>query len=177
VKTRTASEYALLGALMNAPRHGYEIRAFLREGLGATWHIPTSQLYAQLKRMEECGHVASSLEAQESRPSKRVFEITEAGRRAFLEWVVEPSRHVRDLRVEFLAKLYFIRTLGLDGGRLIQGQEQALERALAAMKRRCEQEEDPHRRLAAGFKRATAEAWLCWLRDEARPFVKETKQT
>jgi len=176
MKTRPASEYALLGALMTGPRHGYEIRAFLREGLGATWHIPTSQLYVQLKRMEERGQVVSSLEAQESRPSRRVFEITDKGRNAFQDWVVEPSRHVRDLRVEFLAKLFFIRNLGLNGSRLIREQERVLDLALASMKSRLEQEEDPHRRLAAGFKRATAEAWRCWLRDEAQPFVEETKR-
>ncbi len=177
MKTQPASEYALLGALMTGPRHGYEIRSFLRAGLGATWHIPTSQLYAQLKRLEERGDLGSSLEPQESRPSRRVFEITPRGRDTFLSWVSAPTLHVRDLRVEFLAKLFFARRLGLDGHRLVREQEQILEQALSRMNDRLEQETEPHHRLSAGFKRATARAWRDWLREEAQPFVEETCRT
>ncbi len=173
MKTQPASEYALLGALMTVPRHGYEIRAFLRKGLGATWHIPTSQLYAQLKRLEERGDLRSGLEAQDSRPSRRVFELTAQGRDTFLAWVSTPTEHVRDLRVEFLAKLFFVRKLGLDGIRLIRDQDRILQQTLARMKDRLEQEKDPYRRLSAGFKRATAEAWRNWLVQEAQPFVEE----
>jgi len=173
MKNQPAAEYALLGALITGPRHGYEIRSYLKEGLGATWTIPTSQLYALLKRLEELGYVESSLESQASRPAKRVFELTNEGRRAFLDWVHAPVRHVRDLRVEFLAKLFFIRKLGLNGSPLVRDQDEILEQALNRMNARLEQETDPHRRLSTGFKRATAEAWRRWLQDEARPFVKE----
>jgi len=173
MKTQPASEYALLGALISGPRHGYEIRAFLRKGLGATWHIPTSQLYAQLKRLEERGDLRSSLEPQESRPSRRVFELTDRGRDTFMTWVLAPTRHVRDLRVEFLAKLFFVRRLGLDAPRLVREQDRVLEQALSRMNDRLEKETDPYRRLTAGFKRATARAWRDWLREEAQPFVEE----
>ncbi len=175
MKTLPASEYALLGTLMTGPLHGYQIRSFLREGLGATWHIPTSQLYAQLKRLEERGYLRSSMEAQESRPSRRVFELTGEGREAFLDWLRAPVHHVRDLRVEFLAKLFFLHRLSLDGTGLIKEQERVLERALAGMEKRMKREEDPHRRLSAGFKRVTARAWLQWLLEEAQPFVEEIK--
>ena len=79
--------------------------------------------------------------------------------------------------MEFLAKLFFIRKLGLDGTRLIQEQQRVLNQTIEHMKTRFEKEKDPHRRLAAGFKRATAEAWRGWLVDEALPFVKETDPT
>lgn len=177
MKTQPASEYALLGALVRGPRHGYEIRSFLREGLGATWHIPTSQLYAQLKRLEERGYVASSLESQAARPAKRVFELTHDGRNVFLAWVHAPVRHIRDLRVEFLAKLFFIRKLGLEGSRLVQDQDEVLANALEHMKDRMDREKDPHRRLSTGFKHSTAKAWRRWLQDEARPFVEERIET
>ena len=177
MKTQPASEYALLGALMTGPRHGYEIRSFLRKGLGATWHIPTSQLYAQLKRLEERGDLRSSLEPQESRPSRRVFELTDQGRETFLSWLLTPVHHVRDLRVEFLAKLFFVRRLGLNGTRLVREQEQVLQQTLSRMNERLERETDPHRRLTAGFKRATARAWQDWLQEEAQPFVEETCRT
>ncbi len=176
MKTQPDSEYALLGALMTGPRHGYEIRTFLKQHLGVIWRIPTSQLYARLKRLEENGLVSSSLEAQASRPSKRVFQLTEPGRDGFLAWVLAPTEHVRDLRVEFLAKLFFIRELGLDGTRLVREQDRVLEQALSRMGRRVERETAPHRRLSAGFKRATTQAWRDWLWEEAQPYLEETNQ-
>lgn len=175
MKTLPASEYALLGALMTGPRHGYQIRSFLREELGATWHIPTSQLYAQLRRLEEKRYVSSSLEPQESRPSRRVFELTPEGREAFLDWAQAPAKHVRDLRVEFLAKLFFLRRLSMDGTGLIQAQKRVLEHTLADMESRIKSEDNAFRRLTAEFKRATAGAWLQWLVEKAKPFVEEIK--
>jgi hypothetical protein len=44
------------------------------------------------------------------------------------------------------------------------------------MNERQERETDPHRRLTAGFKRATARAWQDWLQEEAQPFVKEVRR-
>ena len=46
---------------------------------------------------------------QETRPAKKVFSITDEGRLAFLVWVRSPVTNVRDIRLEFLAKLYFSR--------------------------------------------------------------------
>ena len=44
---------------------------------------------------------------QETRPAKKVFNITDEGRLVFLEWVRAPVMNVRDIRLEFLAKLHF----------------------------------------------------------------------
>ena len=41
------------------------------------------------------------------------YQITSAGRRAFLDWATSPVGHGRDMRHEFLAKLYFAQHSGL----------------------------------------------------------------
>ncbi len=87
MKDKPATEYALLGALMSGPRHGYEILQFLETGLGPAWRVSTSQLYALLKRLDKEGLVNSTLETQDTRPSKRVFSILPAGRKRFLTWL------------------------------------------------------------------------------------------
>jgi DNA-binding PadR family transcriptional regulator len=171
MKTVPASEYALMGTLMNGPIHGYEILRSLRDGLGTTWRIPTSQLYAQLKRMEEKGLVRSKIEPQDDRPSRRVFQLTDLGRKTFKEWALSPTEHVRNLRIEFLAKIYFIKNLSLDGPTLIKAQTDALERAVTRIKETIKNIEDPYENLSAEFKLATAQAWLNWLKKKARPFV------
>lgn len=176
MKTKPASEYTLLGAMMSGPRHGYEILRFLNSSLDSTWHVSTSQLYNLLKKLETRGLLVSSLEAQETRPSKRVFSLTPKGEQSFLEWLHRPTRHVRDIRIEFLAKLFFFRRLSLEGSdRLIDAQIQVLQGIREKIRERRKSENDPYERLVLGFKTATLEAWLHWLAHEAEPFARDSQ--
>jgi len=176
VKTTPSTEYALLGALMPGPKHGYEIMQFLGAALGSAWHVGTSQLYTLLRRLEGDKFLCSKLEIQDTRPSKRIFSLTPAGKRRFLAWLKAPTEHVRDLRIEFLAKLFFFDRLSLEGGaELIEAQIQVLEQIRTRIRQRQEEEKDPFNRLVCGFKIATVEAWLQWLAKQALPFVNEVK--
>ena len=170
--TRPSTEYILLGALMSGPRHGYEIMQFLDSAFESTWHVGTSQLYALLKRLEWEGLVVSSLKTQKDRPAKRVFSLSLAGEKSFLVWLNCPTENVRDLRTEFLAKLFFFRHLGLDeGDKLITRQIQALNRNKERLLQRYENEADSYNRLVLEFKMSTVEAWIDWLDTKAKLFI------
>ena len=174
MKTKPSSEYVLLGALMSGPRHGYEIMRFTEKALGVTWFVGTSQLYALLKRLEQQGLLRSTLEHQDARPSKRNFTITPDGKDAFLKWLHEPTPHVRDFRVEFLAKLFFFYHLTIRGGtNLIDLQAELLQSIRMKLKQNSAAETDPYNRLVYGFKLATVEARLKWLSSKARPFMEQ----
>ncbi len=173
MKTKPTTKYALLGALMSGPMHGYEILQFLETGLGPALHISTSQLYVLLKRLDKEGLVSSTLKAQDTRPSKRVFSIMPQGERRFLEWLKSPTDHVRDLRIEFLAKLFFFRNLGLQGGdALVNAQIALLEQVKKGLTARHRAEKDDYNRLVYGFRISTLTGWLNWLKKEAILFVK-----
>jgi PadR family transcriptional regulator, regulatory protein AphA len=173
MKDKPATEFALLGVLMGGPRHGYEILQSLGAGLGPAWSVSTSQLYVLLKRLEKEGWVRSTFQPQETRPSKRVFSLMPSGETKFLEWLNSPTDHVRDLRIEFLAKLFFIKELGLEGGSTVVAAQIAvleeIKRGLTTKKRA---EKDLYRRLVYGFRIATMKAWIAWLKEEAAPFVR-----
>ncbi|MCF8146651.1 MAG: PadR family transcriptional regulator [Deltaproteobacteria bacterium] len=157
---------------MSGPRHGYEILQFLEQGLGPAWSVSTSQLYVLLKRLEKEGWVGSSLEIQDTRPSKRVFSITPAGEIKFLEWLKSPTDHVRDLRIEFLAKLFFFHSLGLQGGdALVDAQIGLLEQVKSGLMAKRRRERDDYKRLVYGFRISTLTGWLNWLKEEAVSFV------
>ena len=174
MKTKPSSEYVLLGALMSGPRHGYEIMQFTEKALGVTWFVGTSQLYALLKKLEQQRLLQSTLEHQDSRPSKRIFTITPEGRNTFLEWLHEPTRHVRDFRIEFMAKLFFFYQLSIRGGKkLIDAQIELLKSVRLKIKQNHSAETDPYNRLVYGFKLATVEARLRWLSYKARPFMSQ----
>jgi len=174
MKTKPSSEYVLLGALMSGPRHGYEIMRFTEKALGGTWFVGTSQLYALLKRLEQQGLVRSTLEHQDARPAKRNFTITVDGKDAFLKWLHEPTPHVRDFRIEFMAKLFFYYHLSIpDGKKLVDVQMELLQTVRLKIKQNHAAEADPYNRLVYGFKLATVEARLKWLTQKAGPFMEQ----
>ena len=173
MKTKPATEYVLLGSLMDRPKHGYEIRHFMNETLDSTWFVGTSQLYLLLKKLEHSGLLSSSVKHQTTRPSKRIFSLTAEGQSKFMKWLYQPIEHVRDFRFEFLAKLFFFNQLYLKGGeKLIDSQIKTFENIRQGLKQKMMAENNPYNRLIFGFKLSTAEARKEWLIKEARPFIK-----
>jgi PadR family transcriptional regulator AphA len=174
MKENLSTEFVLLGSLYQGPRHGYEIMQFLVSALESTWQVSTSQLYVLLKKLEQKGHVQANLKTQVKRPSKRVFSLTPTGRKAFLEWLQSPIEHVRDLRVEFLTKLFFFQRLCLEGGHdMINGQMESLKENKRNLLKRKEKEEDPFKRLVLEIKQDMIETWLLWLGKKAKPFMRK----
>lgn len=145
---RLPIEMVALGFLVRAPAHGYQLYQQVRDELGFFWHIGMGYLYNALRALEQEGLVVSSHVPQADRPSRKIYSITPAGVRAFTEWARSPVRAVRDLRVEFLAKLYFHRALNLEGvDELLQAQRALLQERLAQM-------EEARARMEAGDFRA-----------------------
>jgi len=174
MKTKPSTEFVLLGALMDGPKHGYEIRQFMDGSLDSTWFVGTSQLYLLLKKLEESGLFQSRRKQQETRPTKRVFFLTDEGRKVFLNWLYKPIDHMRDFRIEFLAKLFFFNHLSLEGGdRLIDLQVQRFEKLQESIKQKMESEENSYTQLVFGFKLATAKSRIQWLLKQAKPFMKK----
>lgn len=172
MKTRESVDFLLLGALMAGPRHGYEIMQFLDQNFGLAWYISTSQLYAVLKRVEAKRWVAAQVEIQETRPTKRVFVLSPEGRNRFLGWLREPVRHVRDMRIEFIGKLFFAGYLNqAEMNRLIEAQEKVLVGAHASLGAKLAREMNPFRKLLLSSKLHSVEAWHCWLTDSASPYA------
>jgi PadR family transcriptional regulator AphA len=154
----------LLGLLISKPRHGYDLFQEFSRGLGQVWEIGQSQLYAQLKQLEEAGLVTVRTELQSSRPPRKVYSLTPQGQAAFEEWVYQPTPYLRYIRVEFLARLFFFHRLSLPG----------LERLVARQKAVCQEQVDRFSRLAAGaddafrrcvleFRQGQLEAVIRWL--------------
>lgn len=104
-------ELALLGFVRRGPMYGYEIhqRLLASAELGLVWTIKQSLLYAHLARLEEDGLLRSTVEARGAKPARKMLHLTAEGEAAFLDWVRSPVEHGRDLRLEFMAKLYFAR--------------------------------------------------------------------
>lgn len=106
-------EYILMGLLAGRPMHGYDLYKKTRslEALRMLWKIKQSHLYALLDRLEMDGMLCSELLPGEARPTRR-YQLTEAGCRVLDAWIATPVEHARDIRQDFLARLYFAAQSG-----------------------------------------------------------------
>jgi DNA-binding PadR family transcriptional regulator len=95
----------LLALLAKEPAHGYELKVALEQTFGQAYPSPNiGQVYVTLKRLEQDGLVRSQDVEQTTRPNKRVYELTAAGREAVVTWAEEPSDEPR-IRDDFFMKL------------------------------------------------------------------------
>ncbi len=95
----------LLALLAKEPAHGYELKTLLEQTFGQAYPSPNiGQIYVTLQRLERDGLVASQDVVQATRPNKRVYELTPAGREALAAWIDEPSEGPR-IRDDFFMKL------------------------------------------------------------------------
>jgi DNA-binding PadR family transcriptional regulator len=99
----------MLGLVALRPRHGYELAAYFGPDgdLGMVCQLPMSLLYAQLKRLETLGLLEGTTELQSNRPPRRIYRLTPEGDRELGHWLDEPVRRIRDIRIDFLLKLFF----------------------------------------------------------------------
>jgi DNA-binding PadR family transcriptional regulator len=105
----------LLALLAKEPAHGYELKLALEQTFGEAYPSPNiGQIYVTLKRLEQDGLVQSQDVEQTTRPNKKVYELTAAGREALRAWVEEPSEGPR-VRDEFFIKLILAPMAGLAG--------------------------------------------------------------
>lgn len=161
-------EWSLLGFLHEDPTHGYDLYQKLAdsEGLGLVWYLKQSQLYATLAKLEDRGYVRYDLEQQEARPPRKVYELTEMGHRALLEWLQQPVEHGREFRMEFLAKIYFARKESESQvQQLIERQRDLCQEWLEAQNDEAQglRESDPYEWLVYQFRAGQIEAMLDWL--------------
>jgi PadR family transcriptional regulator, regulatory protein AphA len=159
-------EYILLGLLQREPRHGYDLAREFSAGttLGEIIHLEPSMLYAYLKKLEQAGFIRATIQTQASRPPRRVFELTDAGAQELRRWLAEPVERTRDLRLEFLLKLYIARDDEPDiAASLIAGQYDISQRLVESLARQAEDEPDDFRRLVLEMRVEQNRALLKWL--------------
>lgn len=99
-------KHALLGFINYGPMTGYELKKFFDTSVAHFWNAELSQIYPALKAMEGEGLVEMVVEVQEDRPNRKVYSITESGRRELLGWLARPAER-EQVREPILIKVFF----------------------------------------------------------------------
>lgn len=96
----------LLGLLMSQSRHGYQINEFIDNNLGRVSSMKRATAYALLERLERRGLVMHTTETVGNHPPRKVYSITEAGRRRFIELLrtllVQAEQHTASTHIALM---------------------------------------------------------------------------
>ncbi|HEY6886684.1 MAG TPA: PadR family transcriptional regulator [Solirubrobacter sp.] len=123
--------YPLLALLANGPAHGYELKLAMEQRFGAVLPpLNAGQIYTTLSRLQRDGLVEDDAVAQNGRPNKRVYRLTEQGQVELKGWVADSTPATR-LKDDFFIKLVLARAAGIaDPRELIDRQRSAYLQAL-----------------------------------------------
>jgi DNA-binding PadR family transcriptional regulator len=133
-----AAEHALLGLLALSAQgvgHGYELARHFEAGaaLGNVIRLEPGMVYHHLKKLDRLGWV-TALADEQGRPARRSFAISGAGRKELARWLAEPVAHTREIRLEFLVKLYFAALLDQSiTARLVREQREICVRLIESL--------------------------------------------
>jgi DNA-binding PadR family transcriptional regulator len=84
-----ATAASLLGFLQAGPRSGWEVVQAVEATIGNFWNVTRSQVYRELRSLEEQGLVEPG---ETGARDRRPYSVTAAGRDAFIAWIArEPG--------------------------------------------------------------------------------------
>lgn len=99
------TEFALLGVLaQGGPMSGYDARAYIHASISQFWSESFGQIYPALERLRRLRLARCRADAESPR-SRKVYEITDAGREKLSEWLAKPPEPERP-RSELILKTF-----------------------------------------------------------------------
>ena len=100
----------MLALLTAEPMTGYEIAQHFDEAVAQLWAAPHSQIYPELRKMEDDGLVVGEEVPRGERATKRVYTLTTPGREELARWLVELEPYPPERNVHRLKSAYFEMT-------------------------------------------------------------------
>ncbi|OMC32978.1 PadR family transcriptional regulator [Mycolicibacterium fortuitum] len=83
---------AVLAALLDGEASGYDLAKGFDASVANFWMATPQQLYRELDRMSAEGLIEARLVEQDRRPNKRLYSLTDAGRKALFEFTEVPPK-------------------------------------------------------------------------------------
>lgn len=100
-------KYALMGLINYKPATGYDLKTAFTDSIGMFWNASLPQIYRTLNQMEKNGLLSSSIEQQEGKPNRRIYDLTDKGKMEFREWLNKTMEFPLVTKNDMLLKLFF----------------------------------------------------------------------
>lgn len=156
-------KYLILGLLTERPMTGYDIKKHVKVTLTAVTNASYGTLYPTLHKLLKEGAVEMREIPQRGRPSKKVYWITDLGRRELKNWLKQPAA-ADQVKREFLLKLYLAKDLPPQHLRsLISTRRGKMEAMLQSLHEEKDDADSPHQVWVMEYALSLAEAEINWL--------------
>ena len=147
--------------------HGYDMARYFREDLSEVCPVEQSLLYTYIRNLEGRGLVDCTEERVGLRPPRKVYRLTKSGTEHARNWLKTPVQRLREVRTDFLVKLYVLHELDPRAEHsLLSEQIEACEAYRTELVDRSDSLKG-FEALVARSKLSAADATLRWLRDYA----------
>src|SRR4030042_3369491 len=100
-------DHAILGFLNYQPFSGYDLKKIFDNTVQHFWPADQSQIYRTLARLTEQGCIDMEKGEQTTRPDRKVYHITESGRRELSGWLMSPPQ-MEATRSTALVQVFFL---------------------------------------------------------------------
>jgi DNA-binding PadR family transcriptional regulator len=92
---------------------GYELAKTFDTSIGFFWRADHQQIYRELARLRDRGHVRGREVVQSGKPNKLVYTLTSEGRAALKQWATRPSSP-SSIKDDLLVRLYALDSIDID---------------------------------------------------------------
>jgi DNA-binding PadR family transcriptional regulator len=104
---------AILTCLTERPMTGYELAKTFDVSIGFFWKANHQQIYRELTRLRDRGHIQGCEVVQSGKPNKLVYTLTAEGRAALRHWAARPSSPA-SIKDDLLVRLYALDCVDID---------------------------------------------------------------
>ena len=104
-------KYIVLGFLSYGPHTGYDLKKHIDNSTRFFWHAKLSQIYPTLRELAEQRLVEADTIPQDGKPDKKIYSITETGRKTLADWLATPIEGLSPSKDAALLKLFFSGSL------------------------------------------------------------------
>ena len=91
---------------------GYELAKTFDSSIGFFWKTDHQQIYRELSRLRDRGHIQGREVVQSGKPNKLVYTLTAAGKAAFKHWAARPSTPA-SIKDDLLVRLYALDSVDI----------------------------------------------------------------
>jgi DNA-binding PadR family transcriptional regulator len=116
---------AILVLLTEQPMSGYDLAKSFDASIGFFWTADHQQIYRELGRLRERGHVDVHEVVQRGRPNKLIYTITQSGLAALKTWSRRPSAPA-PIKDDLLVRVYALEHVDIGALRVQLAQRRDL---------------------------------------------------
>ena len=104
---------AILACLTERPMTGYELAKTFDNSIGFFWKADHQQIYRELTKLRDRGHIQGREVVQSGKPNKLVYTLTPEGRAALRHWAARPGVPA-SIKDDLLVRLYALDSVDVE---------------------------------------------------------------